>query len=142
MFCVSSVNLPVYTLMLKQKVLQLQNLVYRDTEKSFWEDLGTTFLKNLSRFFRIIFKNIFLDFSANYFFYFTILCIFMWYSRSTVLKFSIELLNKDFEMTLKRFFKNRFRLFTETHQNGEYLFGLQVTRKNINCHENFDMFLQ
>ena len=64
----------------------------------------------------------------KYSIYFTILRILAWYSRSKAPKFSIEELKRDFEKTLKQFFffKNRFRLFTRTHQNLKYLFGLQV----------------
>ena len=56
--------------------------------------LRSDFLLNRSRFFRMIFKKYYLGFYYKLFFYFPILCIFAWYSRSTASKFSTEILKK------------------------------------------------
>ena len=104
-FC-PSVNQFVYTLARKQRGLQPRNLVqryWRAFLRKPWSD------KNRSTFFRMILKTIFLDFSTWIFlFYFTILRVFAWFSRFAAPKFGIEVLNRDFEKTLKRFLQKPF----------------------------------
>ena len=94
--------------------------------KTFLRRPLSDFLTNRSRFFRMVLKYIFLDFRAKYSFisrFFASLCG----SRGLQL---LNLIQKYYRRILKRqrnFTKNRSRLFTEAHQNLEYLFGLQAT---------------
>ena len=79
-------------------------------ERVFEKTSSKRFFKNRSRFFKMIFKNIFLEFFldnfswTNYFFYFTILLFFARYSRSTYPKFSIDVIKRNFKKTLMQFF--------------------------------------
>ena len=88
---------------LKQRGIQLRNMIQRYWRR-FLRRPRSDFFKNRSRFFRMIFKNIFWDFCTKLFIYFTILFILAWYSWSTAPKFSIEIIIRNLEKTLKRFF--------------------------------------
>ena len=95
----------------------------------------------------MILRNIILDLVYKLFIYFTILCVFALYLRSTTPEFSIEILKRDFEKTLKRFFQKSSRLFTRTHQNLEYFLGykslkiLSIVKKfgNVFAVNNFNL---
>ena len=82
--------------------------MYRNTGKSFWEDLEMIFL-NLSRFFRMILKSIFFNFSTNYSFISRFFASLLCNSRTTAPNFNIEVLKRDFQKILERFFQKSFK---------------------------------
>ena len=89
----------------------------------------------------MIFKNIFLDFSTEYF-YFLIFRVLAGYSRSTVPKFSIEILKRDFDETLKRFFQKPFKIIYRDASNSKIFVWATSYVKMYQFSLNLDKFLQ
>ena len=127
-FVCPSVNQSVYTLTLKQRGLQLQNLVKRYWRR-FLRRPPRDFFKNRSGFFRMIFKNIFLDF--------TILLIFAWLSRS---KFGIEILKRDCDKNLKRFFQKSFEIIDRGTSKSKIFVRFTSDVKLYQLSRNLDVF--
>ena len=101
-FVCPSVNQFVYKLTLKEAYsFQIWYMCWR----GFLRKSRSDFFFNLSRSFRMISKNIFLDFRTNYFFLFYGFFASLRNTKTTAPKFSIAILKRDFEKTLKWFFQ-------------------------------------
>ena len=114
--CVSickSVSLSMYMYTLKQRCQQLRNLV-----QIFLRHSQSDFLKSICIFFFKKFLIFFLGFLCKLFFYFTTLhlCVVL---KTYSSKICCRGTKRDFIITC-------CRLFTRTHQNLEYSFGLKI----------------
>ena len=76
------------------------------------------------------------------FFYFTIFRIFERYLRSTALKFSIEILKRNFEKTFKRFFQKLFQIIYRGTSKSRIFFWVTNHLKIYQSSQNLAMFLQ
>ena len=92
-FVCQSVNQPMYTLMFKQRGLQLRKLVQR-YRRGFLRRPRSDFCKNSSRFFRMFLKIFSWILVQRSFICFTFFRILAWYSRSPAPKFSVEILKR------------------------------------------------
>ena len=106
-FVCPSVNQSVYKLALKKIGLQLRNLEQRYTGESFLKRPWDHFFKNRSRFFRMSLK-IFSWILVQLLFISQFFASLRGTRGLKLLKFSIEILMRDFEKTLKWFFQRSF----------------------------------
>ena len=140
-FVYPSVNQSLYTFTLEQRGLQLRNFVQRYW-RGFWRRPRSFFFKIRFRFFWIIFFKYFLRFYYKVFFYFTILRLFASNSKSTAPKFSTEILNTDFEKTLKRCFRKLFWIIYRDTSKSRIFVRVTSHGKIYEVSRNLYMFLQ
>ena len=138
-FVCQSVNQSVYMFTFKQRGLQLRNLIQRYW-RGFLKRPQRVFFKKLIQISQNDLKKHFFEFYFKLFFYFIILCIFAWYTRSTVPKFSIQILKRDFEKTLKRFFQKSFQFIYKDSSKCRIFVWVISHVKIYQLSQNLDIF--